>query len=472
MPNLILERWRDVLSARSGPAIYSPSGGIFRTWADIEAEARDFEGRLSGSSGGVALQTGNHPAFPALLLACLRTGRPASLFDAGLFDEARPQIEEQLGVTLRVVARNGKLCFENGAGHVELASRLLGQKGNRGGRPTFAPSGTGDVVCLYKLTSGTTSLPQPIGFTAEQLVADCDQVCVTMGIHANDLNYGIIALTHSYGFSNLATPLLCRGVRLVVATDPLPRAIECGLKSTGATVLPAVPVMFRALLSAGSLPASLRLCISAGSPLDPALAVEFREKFGRKIHAFYGASECGGICYDATEDILNLPGFVGKPLHGVDIGIPENTDGAKIFICSQAIGVGVADADGGFQPTDLLVHGPEGFRIVGRESDLINVAGRKVNPMEIEQVLAQFPGVDEAVVCGVDDPARGQEICALVVSKTTLDIPLLRRHCAAALASWKVPRRFVLATGSPRNARGKISRPEIARKFFPPGESA
>jgi long-chain acyl-CoA synthetase len=446
MPNQILERWADVLSARRGPAIFSPSGGCLRTWAGIEEEASEFERRFSGSPGGVALQTGNHASFPALVLACMRTGKVASLFDADIFGESRSRIEARLGVTLRVSARDGELCFDDCA------------------EPDRKEAGAG--ICLYKLTSGTTALPQAIGFTAEQLAADCDQVCTTMGIGAGDLNYGVIAFTHSYGFSNLVTPLLCRGVPLVAADDPLPRAIESGLKSTGASVLPAVPALFRGLLSADSLPGSLRLCISAGAALDPVLGREFHGKFGRKIHTFYGASECGGICYDASEEINVSPGFVGLPLQGVAVEIPDGTEPAKILIRSQAVAGGATNADGGFQPADLLVHDCGGFRIVGRESDLINVAGRKVNPVEIEQVITQFPGVEEAAVCGVEDPARGQEIFALVAARKTPDAALLRRHCATRLSSWKVPRRFRFVLEIPRNARGKISRTEIAGTFL------
>jgi acyl-coenzyme A synthetase/AMP-(fatty) acid ligase len=400
----------------------------------------------------VAIQTGNHASFPALVLACLRTGRLASLFDADLFGETRSRIEGQLGITLRVAATDGELSFED-----------CGEPGRE-----EAESG----ICLHKLTSGTTALPQAIGFTAEQLAADCDQVCTTMGIGAGDLNYGIIAFTHSYGFSNLVTPLLCRGVTLVAADDPLPRAIETGLKSTGATVLPAVPALFRGLLSAVSLPESLRLCISAGAPLDPVLGRNFHEKFGRKIHAFYGASECGGICYDASVEINETPGFVGLPLQGVEAEIPGGNGAAKIVVRSPAIANTARNVDGGFQPSDLLVRDRNGFRIVGRESDFINVAGRKVNPLEIEEVIASFPGVEEAAVCGTEDPARGQEIFALVAAQIAPDTFLLRQHCSAHLASWKVPRRFRFVQELPRNTRGKLSRTEIAEAVLAAGRTA
>lgn len=446
MSNRILESWSHILCTRHGPAIFSPAGVCLRTWVDIDQEAAEFECRLRGSRGGVALQTGNHASFPALILACLRSGRAACLFDADLSGKARSGIETRLGVTLRIVAPEGDLCFEDC------------------GEPSLEE--TDDQICLYKLTSGTTALPQAIGFSPDQLAADCEQVCNTMGISATDLNYGIIAFTHSYGFSNLVTPLLCRGVPLVAADDPLPRAIESGLKSTLATILPAVPALFRSLLSADSLPGSLRLCISAGTALDPVLGREFREKFGRKIHAFYGTSECGGICYDASEDRTGPPGFVGLPLQGVAVEIPEGPEAAKIVVRSRAIANAAINVDGGFQPADLLVRDRSGFRIVGRESDLINVAGRKVNPVEIEQVIARFPGVSEAAVCGAEDPARGQEIFALVAAREAPDSLLLRQHCAAHLASWKVPRQFRFVLEIPRNARGKFNRAEIASAFL------
>ncbi|MFZ4776492.1 MAG: class I adenylate-forming enzyme family protein [Terrimicrobiaceae bacterium] len=448
MPNKILNRWAEVLSVSEGNAVFSTSGEVLRTWNDMETEARDLQTKMSGCRGAVALQTGNQASFPALVLACLRAGRPVVLFDAGLSGEMRRRMEAQLGVTLRVTVLDGQLCFEE----------LAGAAGK--------PAEVGSNVCFYKLTSGTTSLPRAIGFTAEQLVADCDQVCASMGIRKDDLNYGIVAFTHSYGFSNLITPLLCRGVPLVVAGDPLPRAMESGLAVTGATVLAAVPAMFRGLLSADSLPPTLRLCISAGAPLDPALARSFFERFGQKIHTFYGASECGGICYDASDGIDEIPGFVGTALQGVTIEIPVRQQGAKILVRSKAIGEEMCNSEGGYEPSDLLIRERGGYRIVGRESDLINVAGRKVNPQEIEQALARFPEVTDVVVCGADDSARGQEVCALVSADVPPDILSLRRHCAGLMASWKVPRRFAFVREIPRNARGKISREEIAKSYF------
>ena len=117
-----------------------------------------------------------------------------------------------------------------------------------------------------KLTSGTTAAPRAIRFRSEQLLADCTQICATMGLTGHDLNFGVIPLSHSYGFSNLVTPLLARGVPMVLSRDRMPRAVLNDLARTNATVFPGMPVFYQAFAEMEKVPAlpKLRLCISAG----------------------------------------------------------------------------------------------------------------------------------------------------------------------------------------------------------------
>src|SRR5437762_13797341 len=92
-----------------------------------------------------------------------------------------------------------------------------------------------------------------------------------MGIGEQDLNFGVIPMSHSYGFSNLLTPLIVRGVSLALSNDRMPRAIIDGLAATRAAVFPGMPVFYQSfceMSEAPSLP-DLRLCISAGAPLPP-----------------------------------------------------------------------------------------------------------------------------------------------------------------------------------------------------------
>ena len=72
-----------------------------------------------------------------------------------------------------------------------------------------------------------------------------------MGISDVDLNFGVIPISHSYGFSNLLTPLIARGVPMVLSRDRLPRAVLVDLARTNATVFPGMPLFYQAFLRNG-----------------------------------------------------------------------------------------------------------------------------------------------------------------------------------------------------------------------------
>src|SRR5262249_62384676 len=84
----------------------------------------------------------------------------------------------------------------------------------------------------------------------------------------------------------------------------------------------------------------LRLCISAGAPLSSAIATRFQQKFNLPIHSFYGASECGGICYDREAGERN-EGFVGEAMKSVTLDmIDPSASATQIRVCSAAVGDG------------------------------------------------------------------------------------------------------------------------------------
>jgi acyl-CoA synthetase (AMP-forming)/AMP-acid ligase II len=313
-----------------------------------------------------------------------------------------------------------------------------------------------------------------IRFRSEQLVADCDQICDTMGISDVDLNFGVIPISHSYGFSNLLTPLIARGIPMALSQDRTPRAVLDDLARTNATVFPGTPVFYQAFCEMENVPPlpKLRLCISAGAPLPIATAKKFREKFGLPIHSFYGASECGGICYD-REGANEIEGFVGAPMKDVDLEILDpNAEQSQVRVRSAAVGEGYfPDVDeeklgnGVFVPDDLLARHGSGFKIVGRISDVINVAGKKVNPAEIEERLLRFPGVRQAVAFGRESTLRNEEVAACVVADVDLGENALLEFCRSALSAWQVPKRIFIVDSIPVNERGKISRRELAKRF-------
>jgi acyl-coenzyme A synthetase/AMP-(fatty) acid ligase len=125
--------------------------------------------------------------------------------------------------------------------------------------------------------------------------------------------------------------------------------------------------------------------------------------------------------------------------------------------------------NGIFVPDDLLARDDSGFKIVGRISDVINVAGKKVNPEEVEAQLLRFSGVRQAVVFGRPAAAgalRNEEVAAcVVVSPHVIERDLLR-FCRAGLSAWQVPKRIFIVDAIPMNERGKISRRDLSRRFL------
>jgi len=438
----LLERWEAILAQKGdAPAIFNTAVEVLRTFRGIEEHARQIEAKMPTSKphNVNAIRIGNHQDWSSLFLACLRAKRVVLPIDESV-------TSQQADAAVSIAAKSGIIDW--------------------GERPP----------ALFKLTSGTTSAPRMIRFRSEQLLADCDQICDTMGISEVDLNFGVIPVSHSYGFSNLLAPLIARGVPMVVSHDRTPRAVLDDLARTNATVFPGTPVFYQAFCEMENVPPlpRLRLCISAGAPLPMATAKKFRGKFGLPIHSFYGASECGGICYD-REGANDVEGFVGTPMKDVDLEMADpKAEQSQIRVRSAAVGDGYFPevdeeklGNGVFVPDDLLARHGSGFKIVGRVSDMINVAGKKVNPAEIEECLLRFYAVGRAVVFGRPAGAglRNEEVAACVVGKVDFSQKELLEFCRRELSAWQVPKRIFIVDSIPTNERGKISRRELARRF-------
>ncbi len=467
----LLDSWRQTLScAKDRPAILTTHGQVLRKFRDIEEGACKFEPKLEMLTPGsvIAIQIGNHEDWPSILIACLRSDLVVLPLEQSVNDQQRDTALE--------LCKAGAVVSAVPSGAAPDISRLR--------TADATPDWGENPPSLLKLTSGTTAAPRAIRFRSHQLLADCNQICDTMKITGADLNFGVIPISHSYGFSNLLTPLIARGVPMVLSRDRTPRAILSDLARSNATVFPGMPVFYQAFCEMDYVPAlpKLRLCISAGAPLPRTVAKKFREKFNLPIHSFYGSSECGGICYD-RETTNEVEGFVGQPMAGVGIELLEpESSASQIQVRSAAVADGYFPEphesklrNGIFVPDDLLARDDSGFKIVGRISDVINVAGKKVNPEEVEAHLLRFSGVRQAVVFGRPAAAgvlRNEEVAACVVVSPHVTESDLLRFCRTALSAWQVPKRIFIVDAIPMNERGKISRRGLARRFSTPGASS
>jgi long-chain acyl-CoA synthetase len=325
--------------------------------------------------------------------------------------------------------------------------------------------------CIHlKSTSATGGASRFVAFTAEQLMADAENIVATMGLRPDWPNLGVISLAHSYGFSNLVLPLLLHSIPLILAPAPLPEIIRRVAENENFITLPAVPAMWRAWHEASAIPKNVRLAISAGAPLLVNLEQEIFMASGIKIHNFLGSSECGGIAYDAGETPRTEDALVGSPMQNVHLSL--NDDGCLV-VRSQAVAGTYwpekSDSLGGgiFQTSDLadLKEGLVFLR--GRLGDQINVAGRKVSPETIERALLTHPQVRECLVFGT--PARDAERTEIVVAIVASGTPEaeLKSFLLQKLPAWQVPREWHFVGSLSTNARGKISRAQWRKQLAP-----
>jgi acyl-coenzyme A synthetase/AMP-(fatty) acid ligase len=411
---MLYERWREIaLKSRNEIALRDFASGKCWTFSQLFAE-----GEKRAAGGGFIFPQGHSPEFIFDLLAAWRENKIVCPLEPG---QAPPQI--------------------------------------------FKPPKHGVHL---KCTSATTGAPRLVVFAAEQLQADAENIVATMGLRADWPNLGVISLAHSYGFSNLVLPLLLHGVPLILAPAPLPEIIRRASENKTALTLAAVPVMWRAWHEANAIPQNVRLAISAGAPLPLNLEKEVFKAGGLKIHNFLGASECGGIAYDASEMPRTVATLAGAPMKNVDLSL--NNDGC-LRVQSRAIGETYwpekSDSLGCgiFQTSDLAELKDGSVFLRGRLSDQINVAGRKVSPETVERALLENPKVRECLVFGAPsrDANRAEIIVVVVVSSASE--AELKKFLSEKLPAWQVPREWKFVESLSTNARGKISRAEWRRRL-------
>lgn len=458
----------------TAPAIVAPDGTPSMGRGELLARSRALAGAFAAHTrpgDAVVLSLPNSWECVAAFLAARCAGLRVALVDA-----TAPAGELQ-----RCAATVGACALVTRQQRVEGSAVSIQP---RAVTPVPLPPGT----AVLKVTSGSTGAPQAVALSARQVVADAVQILRSMGLGASDTTLAAIPLTHSYGFGSCLLPLLLLGTPLVFPDSHLPAALLAALRGATVAHFPAVPAMIRALAALPDLPPlpHLRLCLSAGAPLDPADAAAFRARTGVKVHVFYGSSECGGITFDRTEGEILAKGRVGTPLWRVHVEVvgeddrpcPPGREG-RVRVSSPAVALGMVPPPPGDNPiaghvfttADLGVFDEDGqLTLTGRASAALNVAGKKVHPEEIRRVIEGLAGVREAVVVGLPDRRRGDLVAALVAvdPQANLSEAAILAHCRAHLAPYKLPHRLVLVGELPRSERGKVKRDEVVAMLRAP----
>lgn len=447
------------LLAADPDAVVTHTATRTATRAHIDEVARAVASRLERANlepgTTIAFAAQNGPGFLGGFLGCLRSGHPTALVDDEVVRREGTDAIAQLGARALVA------CAAWPAPKPQVALRPIDDAA-----PLRAPNG----ASVLKTTSGSTGRPRAIAFTSAALLADAAQLAHTMQIPPADRLMATVPMSFSYGLGSLTLPAVAFGNELVIGDGLNPIATLSAVRACRATVLPSVPVFLQALLrlDVRDLPPTLRLVISAGAPLSAAVARAFRARFGRSIHCFYGSSESGGITYDRTGNAAER-GTVGTPIDQVKVAV---RDDGTIEVASAAVGLGYLPderdptlAAGTFITADTgALDATSGeLRLLGRQSDVINVAGRKVHPREIESVLVQLAGVDDAVVVAEPLADRATDVCHAIIAcrPDALTARTVRDHCARLLAAHKVPKRITFVSAIPRTERGKLDRARL-----------
>lgn len=308
------------------------------------------------------------------------------------------------------------------------------------------PEGT----LLVKHTPGAAGIPRGIFFDGPRIAADADRLVSAMGLTPTIPNLGVISLSHSYGFSNIVLPLLLHGVPVHLLPVPFPRMLLEAFHQHDSLALPAVPSMWRAWHRAGILKnAPIHLALSAGAPLALELEHAVFGQTNLKIRNFYGASECGGISYDATDEPRDSAEDAGRPLDGVSVSV--STDG-RLLVTSDSVALGYderrrsdSDQSGGYLTHDLGHLDERGHvRLRSTIGGAINVAGRKISPAKVEAALMATGLLASARVKGIPsrDPERFEEISASVSLSGDATLEKLKQAAPAHLANWELPRHW------------------------------
>jgi long-chain acyl-CoA synthetase len=477
----IVERFRRIVrDTPSRPLIHLPLARTTITAEELQAAASTQRGRLEQAGIGpdhvVIYAAGNRPELFGLWLACRELGVVLLPADVGTTTGELAALAGRFGASALIVAA-GTAATSDDLGDSQTFVPGLAVVRPQGVTPSV---GAYSGACTLKLTSGSTGEPKATFTTEAQLVLDSEHITTAMGIGPDDCQMAAIPLSHAYGIGNLLVPLLIQGTAIVLREAFVPHQFATDATTYGARAFPGVPFMFdhfNAHLPPGAWPSRLTALISAGARLEPSTVRAFHSSFGVKIHSFYGTTEAGGIAYDesADTDEADDQPVVGRPLPDVTISLqPEEgapPDGGRVHVASGAVASGYADGEPfetggighGFLTGDFGRFDRFGrLLLTGRVSSFINVAGRKVQPEEVEAVLRAMPGIVDVRVIGAPDPARGQQIVACLVPSgqgpSTLDV---RHFCAPRLAAYKIPRTIVVMDRIPLTERGKTDRRQL-----------
>jgi len=313
-----------------------------------------------------------------------------------------------------------------------------------------------DAIHCSILTSGTTAGPRPIGLTYGNHLWSAVGSAFNLGVDPGDRWLCCLPLYHVGGLQIVMRSVIY-GTGAIVHDGFDPDRVAETLARGEVTLLSLVTTQLVRLLDAGLDLAGPRAILVGGGavPLD---VLEEASGRGAAVVQTYGLTEAASqVTTLAPRDARRKLGSAGRPLLTTHLRIQDG----EILVQGPVVAPGFADEDGWLHTGDLGRIDEEGFLYVeDRLGDVIISGGENVLPAEVEEVLLRHPAVADAAAVGRADPEWQESVEAVVVLRdgAAAGPDELRRHCADALAGYKVPKRFEFVSELPRTASGKLLR--------------
>jgi long-chain acyl-CoA synthetase len=349
---------------------------------------------------------------------------------------------------------------------------------------------SGDDVAILTYTSGTTGVPKGAMNTHANMAFNAQAYRDWMRLTPEDSVLGVAPLFHITGLVGHVALALLVPCPLVLAHRFHPEVVMDAIREHRPTFTVGSITVFISLSGVEGVTAedfsSLRTIYSGGAPIAPAITDQFEVRTGRYIHNIYGLTETNSPSHavplgqKAPVDPNSGALSVGVPIYNTVVRILDE-DGKELPIGEvgeiATSGPQVVpgywnkpEATAESLPGGELRTGDVGFMdeqgwfyLVDRKKDMINAAGYKVWPREVEDVLYGHPAVREAAVVGVPDPYRGETVKAFVSLKpgTSATPEEIVAFAKERMAAYKYPRSVEVVDELPKTTTGKILRREL-----------
>src|SRR5580704_13275992 len=343
--------------------------------------------------------------------------------------------------------------------------------------PSSAPA-------VLQYTGGTTGIPKGAVLTHRNLVANCLQCRAWIAPNLPEEKGSVLTplpLYHIFSLTaNLLAFALMGGLSVLV---PDPRDLKRLIRAMGkahVTTMTGVNTLFNALINTPEFAAldfsKLAFAIGGGAAVQSTVALRWREITGGNLVEGYGLTEASPVvCINPVRS--PKLGTVGLPVSSTEVAIRDDAgndvavgESGEVCVRGPQVMQGywqrpdetrlVLAGDGWLRTGDIGAFDAQGFlKILDRKKDMVNVSGFKVFPNEVEDVIAQHPGVLEAAVIGVTDEHTGQAVKLFLVRRDPeLQAEELTRYSRERLAAYKVPKLIEFVDSLPKSNIGKIIR--------------